>query len=300
MAFTVPDPLVSPTLRALGFNKPFLDAEAARQHVRACALRPQPYAPGKRIRRDVVIDVDRLEGWPVYQVMPTDASSTGVVIFAHGGGWVNEMSFIHWNFVTALVAEAQVTVIVPIYPLIPFGHAAEVVDRFVEIVRDARARHPRTAIAGDSAGGQIAFSAALELRDRHGITLDDTILISPVVDARLENPGIEELLPRDPLLGVDGTRVFIDLWRGELSVTDQRVSPLLGDLQGLGPVLLFTGTEEILAPDIRLLAERLTAAGVPVEFHEAPGQIHDYPLWPVKAAQGARDVMVERLRASPP
>ena len=297
MAFTLPDRIVPPLIRATGVNKSFLSADTARRHVRAYAIRPQSYAPPKRIRRDVVIDIDRWRGWPVYRVKPRHTKPSGAVIYAHGGGWVNEMTFLHWHFVAQLAAEAATTFIVPIYPLIPFANAAEVIDRFVQITRETKATNTRTTIAGDSAGGQIALSTAQELRDRHGITLDDTILISPALDLRLENPEIPEVLPRDPLLGVEGTRYFVELWRGDLPVTDPRVSPLFGEMEGLGRILLFSGTDDILAPDIRILDEKLRAAQVPVDFHEEEGLIHVFPVVTVRAALAARELIVQRLRA---
>ncbi|WP_432559570.1 alpha/beta hydrolase fold domain-containing protein [Granulicoccus sp. GXG6511] len=297
MAFTLPEPLLRPLIRATGIGKPFKDADEARKHVRAFALRPQPYAPPRRIRRDVVIDVDRWRGWTVYRVKPRDTKPAGAVVYAHGGGWVNEMSFLHWHLVAELAAESATTFIVPIYPLIPFGTAAEVIARFVEITRETKATNTRTAIAGDSAGGQIALSTALELRDHHGITLDDTILISPALDLRFDNPEIPEVQPRDPILGVPGAQYFADIWRGDLPVTDPRVSPLLGDLRGLGRLLVLSGTDDILAPDIRDLIERLRAAGVPFDFYESTGQLHAYPLVPVPAGREARQVIAHRLQS---
>ena len=76
------------------------------------------------------------------------------------------------------------------------------------------------------------------------------------------------------------------------------VSPLGADLTGLGPLTVFSGTRDILNPDARLLAEKATAAGVEVEYHEQPGLVHVYPLTPTREGRAARDVIVERLRAN--
>lgn len=289
--------LLSPLIRATGVNRPYRSADVARKYVRTFALRPQSYAPPRSIRRDITIDVDRWRGWPVYRLAPRNERSGRTVVYAHGGGWVNEMSPLHWYFVAKLAAEGAATIIVPIYPLIPFGTAGDVVDAFVELMRETLTADPRSVIAGDSAGGQIALSTALELRDRHAITLEDTILLSPALDLKLDNPEIPEIHPRDPILGVPGASYFAELWRGDLSVTDPRVSPLFGDLRGLGRLLILSGMDDILAPDIRLLVERARAAGVPFDFYEAPDSLHVYPLFAVGAAKAGRQVLIDRLRA---
>lgn len=66
------------------------------------------------------------------------------------------------------------------------------------------------------------------------------------------------------------------------------MSPLNGGMPGLPPAQVFAGTRDILLADARRFRDRATAAGVPVELHEAPGQVHVYPLWPVTEGRTAR------------
>src|SRR5690606_30992028 len=101
-------------------------------------------------------------------------------------------------------------------------------------------------------------------------------------------------------LGREGTRVFIEHWRAELALDDPRVSPLAGDLHGLGPLSVFVGTRDIVYPDTRLLVDKATAAGVDVDYHEGHGLVHVYPLTPTPGGRAARAVIVEQLRAARP
>jgi acetyl esterase/lipase len=188
-------------------------------------------------------------------------------------------------------------VLVPIYPLVPFGTAEPVVSAVADLVLDSITRHGGTCLAGDSAGGQIALSSALRLRDEHQVTVPRTVLIAPALDLSLTNPEIDVVQPRDPWLGRHGSRVFIEHWRGDLPVTDPRISPLAADLHGLGPLTVFCGTRDILYPDACLLVDKATRAGVEVDFHEAPGLVHVYPLTPTPEG---RAVIVECLRATRP
>jgi acetyl esterase/lipase len=151
-----------------------------------------------------------------------------------------------------------------------------------------------TCLAGDSAGGQIALSTALALRDE-GLVLPQTVLISPALDLSWSNPRIPAVQPMDPWLGTPGGKVLAQYWRGELDLLDPVVSPLFGDFAGLGALTVFTGTRDILNPDAHLLAEKARAARVTCDLREGPGQVHVYPLVPTRAGQRAQHDLIETI-----
>ncbi|WP_459957043.1 alpha/beta hydrolase fold domain-containing protein [Nocardia sp. IFM 10818] len=285
-------------LRVARANRAFVSAENARKHVRERTLRPQPYGPPRRLRADVAISVSRDQGWPVYTVVPRTGRVQGNLIYAHGGGWVNEIAPQHWALAAEIAAGAGTTVTVPIYPLVPFGTAEEVIAGMADLVLANRSRYGTVCLGGDSAGGQIALSTAVVLRDEQRVTVPRTVLISPALDLSLSNPEMDAVQPSDPWLGKEGTRVFIELWRGKLPLSDPRVSPLAAEMHGLGPLTVFYGTRDIGYPDGLLLAEKARAAGVEVDFHEGNGLVHVYPLTPAPEGRSARGVIVERLRAA--
>ncbi|MGX6604733.1 alpha/beta hydrolase fold domain-containing protein [Micromonosporaceae bacterium Da 78-11] len=279
-------------------NRALVDSAEAGRHLERVTLRPRPYAPPRLLRRDVRVAVTHPHGWPVYTLTPKSGPARGGVIYAHGGAWVNEIAPQHWQLAARIAAQARTTVTVPIYPLVPFGTAEKVVAAFVDLVLASTAQHGPTALAGDSAGGQIALSTAVVLRDEHQVTVPRTVLIAPAVDLSLSNPEIDLIQPTDPWLGRDGTRVFIERWRADLPLTDPRVSPLAADLAGLGPLTVFCGTRDICAPDSRLLVSKATAAGVDVDYHEGAGLLHVYPLTPTPEGRAARTLIVRQLRAA--
>ncbi|ONF74994.1 alpha/beta hydrolase fold domain-containing protein [Amycolatopsis keratiniphila] len=293
----LPEQVIPWYLRAAGRNRAFRSAKNAQAHIDDLALRPRPYAPPRRLGFPVTIDVSRRDGWPVYRVRPADAAPRGSVVYTHGGGWVNEISAEHWRLVAQIAAKARTTVVVPIYPLVPLGTADAVLDAVVDLAREASEQHGEVRLAGDSAGGQITLSAAMVLRDQYNVTLPRTLLISPALDLTCSNPRIPQVQPSDPWLAVPGIRVFADRWRGELPVDDPRVSPLAGDLTGLGPLTVFTGTHDILNPDAHLLRDHAKTAGVEMEFHEEKGLVHVYPLLPTRTGEAARAIIAERLTA---
>lgn len=293
----LPDRFVDAALRTAKANTAFITEAGGRHHLRKRTFRPTRFGPPRHLRSDVSITAARNDaGWPVYTVAPRNAPARGNVVYAHGGGWVNEISLQHWQLAAQIAAEAGTTVQIVIYPLVPFGTAQAVVESIADMLFDSTQMHGPTVVAGDSAGGQIALSAILQLRDRHGITLPRTIAISPALDLSMKNPDIAVVQPNDPWLGTKGTQVFIDLWKDTLDVNDPIVSPLNGNLEGLGPITLFSGTRDILNPDARLYAAKAIQAGVDLEYLELEGQIHVYPLLPTVIGRSARAKIVELVR----
>lgn len=287
-----------PLLRLLGYRREFEDPAAMLRGVQDRLVRPVGYGPPRRLRSvRVEVDVVSTPGWPVYRVLPRHGTPTRAAVYVHGGAWVNQIHPLHWRLVAGLAVRSATAVTVPVYPLAPAGTAATVVPAVADLLAGLTESHgaARVSVAGDSAGGQIALSAALLLRDRGIAPLHRTVLVSPALDLTLANPEIDLVERTDPWLARPGTRAAIELWRGDLPLEDPRVSPLFGDLTGLGPLTVFSGTRDITSPDTRLLVERARAAGVAVDHHEEQGLVHVHPLLPVPEGRRARRVMAEAL-----
>lgn len=251
--------LIPLVIRLTGRGEPLSDPDAANRHIAERALRPEQFGPPRRLRRDVDVSVVHDHGFPVYTVAPTAGPARHRAVYVHGGGWVNEIDDAHWRFVAALAAESNTAVRVPIYPLLPWGTAGEVVPWVASLVgADIEAAgSPSTFLLGDSAGGQIVLSAAIWLRDNHFDQPGRTFLIAPIVDSSLTNPAIDAVEPTDPWLSRAGVRVYVERWRGALAVDDPLVSPLAAALGGLAPVTVFSGTRDILNPDSRVFVDKV-------------------------------------------
>lgn len=285
--------------RLLGADRPLRSTEAAEAFLNELALRPVSYAPPKKLGAPVDIRIMHTYPWPVYEVTPENGPCNGVVFYAHGGAWALEIQTAQWKLVAKVAAKAQTRVIVPIYPLLPRGAAGDVVARVASLTRDAVAAYGADSVSlwGDSAGGQISLSTALLLR-KEGIAVRRTVLVAPAVDLAFNNPGIADVERVDPLLKATGIRVASDLWRGDLDIRDPRVSPLHGDLTGLGPLEIFSGTRDITNPDTRLLVEKARASGVSVTYHEGRDLIHVTAVLPTKDGRSIRKGIVDALRVA--
>lgn len=266
------------------------------QAMEAAALRPASYAPPKNLRKDVTVTNAVVEGWPVYTVSPKNGRPRKALVYLHGGAFYGEITDFQWNLAARIAAETGSEVIVPIYPLAPRGTAQDVVDKVAIITASEIKRFGEgtVSIGGDSAGGTIALAAALVLRDR-GERLRETVLIHPAVDLSLTNPEIAEVQRVDPILRAAALRPIVQRWAGNLDIQDPRVSPLYGNMSGLGPMTIFSGTHDSTDPDTRLLVAKARAAGVTVAYHEGVGLIHVSPALDTPEGKEARRQIVEAL-----
>lgn len=302
MRLPVPDALVRLILRARRSNEPFVTEEGARRRVSERFARPVSFGPPSRMRG---VQVGRrattASGWPVYDVTPINGPAPradgpeSVVVYIHGGGWVNEITTQHWALIARIARETQQRVIVPIHPLLPLGAARPVCDGVVGLIRSEQDLGHAVRLAGDSSGGQIALSATLRLRDE-GRPVLSTTLLSPALDLTWSNPLIDAVQPSDPWLGRPGGAVLSEAWRGDDAIDDPVVSPLNGDMHGLQSLTILTGTRDVLNPDAHVLHRKAREAGVPVTWREAEGQLHVFALLPTAAGEQGARVLVDSLR----
>ena len=274
--------LMPVAIRLRGSKKRYLSRQLTLDRIARQQRTPASFEPPSLT--GVVVSRRQEHGWVVFTVSAPRPSGR-TALYLHGGSFVYEIAKQHWSLIADLVRTTGVTITVPIYPLAPTGTAATV----IPVVADLAVSLGDPVIMGDSAGGAIALAAAQMLRDR-GTALR-TILISPELDLTLSDPMLKKIEPWDPWLAIPGAAVANELWAGDLPLTDPLVSPMLGSLEGLGPVTIFCGTRDMLFADATAFVGRAKRAGVPVDFHQGPGMIHVYPLLPIPEAAAARTVM---------
>ncbi|MER5386052.1 alpha/beta hydrolase [Streptomyces sp. NPDC002688] len=229
--------------------------------------------------------------------LPRGAAPARHALYLHGGAYIHEIIPRHWSLIAKTAVASSTRFTVPIYPVAPLGVAEDVVPAATDLAEEiiARVGADRTALLGDSAGGGMAMAVALQLRERGLAAPYRTVLISPWLDVSLTAPDIPALAAKDHFLAPAGLAAAGELYRGELPAEDTRVSPIKGDFSGLGPITLLSGTLDILHSDAKRFVPLARAAGVPVDYYEAPGMIHVFPLFPIPEAKRARQISAEAL-----
>lgn len=166
-------------------------------------------------------------------------------------------------------------------------------------IRD-RAPSGKIYIAGDSAGGGLALGFALEHRG-DGLRVDGLFLISPWVDATMNNPSAKRMETVDGMLGVDGLRYWSEKWAGTRALTDPRLSPALAtDLSGLPATRIYQGGRDLFLPDVQMFTRAARASGSPVETMVFADGLHVFPALTIAPeSRAVFDDIRRTLGASP-
>jgi acetyl esterase/lipase len=274
-----------------------------RQHIERLTVRPARYAPSRALVRGLSVSVQRVGGTPVYTAAPEGHAPGHHLLYLHGGAYTYEISPLHWRLVRQLALSVPAEVEVPIYPLAPHATASATVPAMTELLAELieNVAPDRVTLMGDSAGGGMALAVAQQLRDRTGLQPGRIVLISPWLDATVSEPEQREIERRDEMLSLPGLAESGRLYAGDLDVRDPLVSPLFGELAGLAPIHVFTGTDDVLNPDARRVAHTMAEKGQEIHFHEAEGMQHCYALLPlIPEGKAARKTILGIMRAAGP
>ncbi len=288
-------------LRLLPQKKRLASAATLQERVHRLALRPASHEP-PRLGRDVEVTLQKLAGWPVYQTAASgrnDGNATAV--FLHGGGHFQEIARAHWRFVDYLTRHASARCVVPIFPLAPRATANDLVPAMGDLLRGLleEVGASQVTLIGNSSGAGLGLATAQWLRD-HGLPQPKAlVLISPWLDVSVSRKEQVTLAALDPLQDVPGLVEAGRLHAGALDITHPFVSPLHGDLRGLAPITVFTGTLDLLHPDSIELAKKAEMQGVPLDLHARKGLPHNYPLLPTPEGREARAMIARALVHEP-
>jgi acetyl esterase len=207
-----------------------------------------------------------------------------VVAFFHGGGWALGNLDSHDSFCRGLANDAKCAVVAVDYRLAPehkFPAAADDAEAAVSWIATEGARFgldpTRIAVAGDSAGGNLAAVAALASRQAGAPKLRLQILIYASLDLELGHDS-HRRVGEGYTLTASAMRWFRDMYltRPE-DAQSWRASPLRRkDLAGVAPAFIVAGGCDPLCDESADYGQRLIAAGVDLTYRLYPGQMHGF------------------------
>lgn len=217
---------------------------------------------------------------------PLDAGSVkGALVYLHGGGWSLFSIDTHDRVMREYAARAGVIVVGVDYALSPENKFPVALWQIVDVVRWLEAHGPalgidpaRLAIGGDSAGGNLSMATALALRDAgEPHRLKAMILNYGAFSTRLSISAERDFGGEGYMLGGEEMRVF---WRNYFRTPDDANDPLAcpmkAQLENLPPVFLTVPECDVLTEQSFEMAEKLTAAGVPVRLEHYVGASHSF------------------------
>ena len=254
-----------------------------------------PAMPTSKQLSGLSIKTKVVGGFPLH-VVKGSSQSERVVVYLHGGGYVQPIAKQYWDLIAKIARETSSTVFVPRYGLAS-RHNVDDALAFLELVRkEVAGLGLPVVVAGDSAGGGLALTIAQQSSWQQ-IT-KRLILIAPWVDSEWTYEDFERYESRDPWLLSQSLRYIAIVWSGRGDYKRVEVSPLRGEMRGLPPTSIYVGDYDLLYQDALALEMKLAAAGIENTLHFQPGALHVYPLIPSPEGSAAVRKMLDEINQS--
>ena len=274
--------------RAAASGRPPLERQSVAQarafHNQDAAALNGPAAPVAAVTERVVPGPAGELGVRVYT--PEGSPPFPIVVWFHGGGWVVGTLDSYDPLCRALAAATPAVVVSVDYRLAPEHRwPAAVEDAYAATLWASRnaaelggAQH-RLAVAGDSAGGNLAAVVALGARDRGGPAVAFQLLVYPVLDVAGDTGSWREFADGFHLTAA-GMRWYWDHYLGGADGLAPDASPARAAfLGGLPPGLVVGASHDILRDEGEAYAARLADAGVAATAIRVPGVVHGFFRW---------------------
>jgi epsilon-lactone hydrolase len=204
------------------------------------------------------------------------------VLHLHGGGFITGSPPLYRHLTWRIASAARACVLSIDYrlaPEYPFPAALDDAVTAYHWLLAEGADPRRIAVMGDSAGGGLALSLLLRLRDQ-GIPLPAAaVALSPWTDLALTGPSLSLNASADPLVSAEQARRFVDYYLAGADPRTPYASPLYGKPEGLPPTIIQVGSDEVLRDDAVRMADRMRAAGCRVELEIWPRMPHVWHLF---------------------
>ncbi|WP_348767238.1 alpha/beta hydrolase [uncultured Salinisphaera sp.] len=220
------------------------------------------------------------------------------LLYLHGGGYVSGSPGTHRALTTHLAKRLNATVAVPDYRLAPEYPFPAALNDAVAVYRGLVAQgHDlrRLAIAGDSAGAGLALALLQHLGDDATLPAPLAgVLLSPWLDLSLEHTP--QQVKGELMLNTAWLHTAAQAYAGDHRARPE-VSPLAGNLNGLPPLLIQCGSDEILRGDSERLAAALADSDTRARYQLYPQRWHVFQLHAgvLKDADWAIDAIADFL-----
>ena len=231
----------------------------------------------EEVQIDCNLETEEFIGRKVFIITPkNEQKSEKVILYLHGGSYVAETSSNHWKFLEKLVKDTNATIILPDYPLTPKYTYKDVFTMITPLYKEIieEVSTDNLILMGDSAGGGMSLALLERLSEENVEMPYKTILISPWLDVRLENPEIDNVQKYDKDLNKESLKIAGIAYAGKDGIDSYLVNPIDGDLSKLKNITIFTGTYDILNPDVHVLDEKAKKVNVSLEIKEYEGAEH--------------------------
>ncbi|MCM1251519.1 MAG: alpha/beta hydrolase [Clostridium sp.] len=219
-----------------------------------------------------------------------------IILYCHGGGYSTGSSVYARTLTTKFATSTSMDVLCFDYRLAPehpypsaTQDAMKVWDDLMLLGYGAR----DIIVAGDSAGGNLALSLVLKLKEEGRLLPRGLILMSPWTDLTASGKSHTTRADIDPVLNAAYLQEMTSNYAAGQDLKNPLISPLFGDYAGFPPTYIQVGDNEILLNDATMLHKKMVKANVSVKMDVFKGMWHVFQMSPFKTAYEAMDKNAE-------
>jgi monoterpene epsilon-lactone hydrolase len=231
---------------------------------------------------DITVTAAALGGVPTAEITVAGVEPRHVVLYFHGGVYVMGDAFLAADLASQVGRRTRAKVISVDYRLAPeHPYPAAVDDALAayEALLDNGTAPSDVVFAGESAGGGLAIATLVNARDHQLPLPAAAFVMSPYADLTLAGATLETKGKADPLLSREALQARVPDYTAGQDAALPLISPLFADLSGLPPLIIQTGTHEVLLDDALRLARRAATADVAVTLDVTPGVPHVFQAY---------------------
>jgi len=221
------------------------------------------------------------------------AAADSVILCLHGGGYTMGSSKATHVLASFLSTASGCRVLVIDYRLAPEHPFPDALEDTISAYRWLLAQGilpGRIIFAGLSAGGGLALSTLVSLRDAQSALPAGAVLISPWTDLAGTGESVINRAEADPWLTDEMNRFHAALYAGGKELRHPLISPVYADLRGLPWLLIHVGNDEIMLDDSVRVAERAKAVGVEVTLQVWEGLWHVFHAFAYRLPEGRQAI----------
>jgi acetyl esterase/lipase len=210
---------------------------------------------------------------------PSALNDDHVILYLHGGAFITCGLNTHRRLVSRISAAAGQAVLNVAYRQMPDVSITETIGDGVEAFRwllDQGYKAENITVAGDSAGGYLAFAIARQVIDSGWGRPAGVVAISPLLDLESDAKRAHRNANRCEVFPLSALERFstVAIRRERRDGIPDRPCPVDMNVEGLPPALIQIGSREILMADAEIMANRLVASGIPCELQVWNRQVH--------------------------
>ncbi|OAQ99424.1 hypothetical protein LLEC1_07605 [Akanthomyces lecanii] len=154
---------------------------------------------------------------------------------------------------------------------------------------------------GESAGGTFVLGLTQRALDAHKPMADRLVPISPLVDGTMMNPDLFVVgIEKNAMLTLTGLAISRTLFLGDLKPVDPLITTINGTIDGLPPMFVPLGTDDLLCPDAQLLVQKAKENGCDVTSILGEGLFHAWFIFPLSEAAEAQRKLFDWLKSPRP